>query len=300
MKKTFFALLKLFFTTTSLIAPKAVAPLAFRLFCTTFKPSEKSPRYQAMISDSNALFSKANLHNVKYHGGSVTAYEFLPIEDGSATHEESPSILLVHGWESHARHLHRFVSPLLDKGYKVVAIDLPGHGQSSGRVFNLPLAVSAVHAVKESLGHFNMILSHSLGGAVVATSLAGTVKSYPGFCIDKLVMISPPNSMNKIFDNFATLIGLSKKSRLEMDKLVEKLSGSHTDDYLVANQLRSSTAALMLLHAPDDKEVPFSESEGIAAANPAAQLKPMHGLGHRRIISSENVVNEAVEFLAGD
>jgi len=300
MNKAFIALLKLLFGATSSIAPKAVAPLAFRLFCTTFKPNEKSKKHQAMLSDSKTLFTRANSHKIDYSGGTITAYEFFPDQIVTATQDQSASVLIVHGWQSQARHMHRFVPPLLDKGCKVVVIDLPGHGQSSGRLFHLPLAVSAVHAVKESLGQFDMILSHSLGCAVVATSLDGTVAPYPGFNVDKIVMISPPNSMRKIFDDFASMIGLSKKARLEMDNTVKKLSGSHTDDFLVGSQLQSSSADLLLMHAPDDKEVAFTESEGIAAANPSAQLKPMHGLGHRRIISSDDVVNEAVVFLLGD
>ncbi len=299
MNKVFIALLKLFFGATSSVAPKAIAPLAFRLFCTTFKPSKKSKKYQAMLSDSQALFDKAESHTIQYSGGTVSAHEFIPHQEVTEAQLQSPTVLIVHGWQSHARHMHRFVQPLMDKGSRVVVIDLPGHGQSSGRLFHLPLAVSAVHAVKESLGQVDMILSHSLGGAVVASALAGTVLPHPSFSVDKLVLISSPNSMRKIFDDFASMIGLSKAARLEMDKIVKKLSGSHTEDFLVADQLLSSSADLLLMHAPDDKEVAFIESEGIAKANPSTRLKPMPGLGHRRIISSDDVVNEAVEFLLG-
>ena len=51
------------------------------------------------------------------------------------------------------------------------------------------------------------------------------------------------------------------------------------------------------MHAPDDKEVPYSESESIAQSYPTAILKPMDGLGHRRIIASDDVVEAAVSFI---
>jgi len=175
-------------------------------------------------------------------------------------------------------------------------IDLPGHGQSSGRTFHIPLAVSAMHAVREKLGTFDQVLTHSLGGAVVAATLAGTLPTFPAVPVSKVVMISPPDSMDKIFDDFASMVGISGKAQEEIHAIVTRMSGKQTEDFSVGVQLQAISCDLLLLHAPDDKEVPFSESESIARSNSQAILKPMVGLGHRRIIASDDVVQEAVSF----
>jgi len=39
-------------------------------------------------------------------------------------------VLLVHGWEDHSGAMLSLVEPLRERGYRVVALDAPGHGLS--------------------------------------------------------------------------------------------------------------------------------------------------------------------------
>src|SRR6516165_7564057 len=43
-----------------------------------------------------------------------------------------PTVVLVHGWNGTSADLRSFIGPLRDTGRRVVAIDLPAHGRSSG------------------------------------------------------------------------------------------------------------------------------------------------------------------------
>jgi len=248
-----------------------------------------------MLNASDKLFSSATQHKIQYESGYVTAYEFNAVSNPN--NKQAGTALLVHGWQSHSRHLHKFVQPLLNNGYRVISLDLPGHGQSAGRTFHIPMAVAALHAVNNTLGEFDSILTHSLGGAVVATALGGTIARHPKLVTDQVVLISPPNSVKKIFDDFAAMVGLSAAARLRMEDIVEKLSGKRSDSFNVGTQLQSAESRILVIHSPDDKEVPFSEAQAIAAANPTSVLVPMPGLGHRRIIASDEVVQSTVEFL---
>jgi len=191
-----------------------------------------------------------------------------------------------------------FIDPLLASGFRVVSVDLPGHGSSSGRTFHLPLAVEAMHAVRDKLGAFNAILSHSLGGAVSATTLAGTLTDYPALPIEKLVLISSPDSMHKIFDDFSNMVGLNKRANLALHRVVTTLSGKQTEDFSTGSQLTQVATQVKVIHAPDDKEVPFGEAESIVKQNPQAILESATGLGHRRIIASPDVVQSAIHFIA--
>src|SRR5687768_13117485 len=43
---------------------------------------------------------------------------------------EGPAVLLVHGWGERAASLGAFVAPLVGAGFRVVGVDLPGHGET--------------------------------------------------------------------------------------------------------------------------------------------------------------------------
>jgi len=298
------AAIRAFFAIGSKTVPGPTGRTAFRLFCTTFAPRKKSTQHKAILENAQRMFDTGTHHKIAYSGGTVSAFEFQPTTATTAIAAgTSPSagqlktVWLVHGWQSHSLFMSQFVEPLLASGIRVISIDLPGHGQSSGKTFHLPLAVDALHAVKTTLGDFHMIVSHSLGGAVVATTLAGTMPDYPALPAEKLVLISSPDSMEKIFNDFASMINLGKQSTESLHAEVTRLSGKLTAEFATSKQLQNVSTDLLIIHAPDDKEVPYSEAEAIAAANPKATLNPMPGLGHRRIIASKDVVQNTVEFL---
>ncbi len=299
LNKTILILISTVFGIASRIAPKLTGRAAFRLFCTTFEPGKNSPQRKAILQSAQSLFSTATQHDVPYSSGTVAAFEFKPTNkpNNMSDDAQTKTVWVVHGWQSHSLFMNKFVSPLLEQGFRVICIDLPGHGESSGRTFHLPMAVPSLHAVREKLGDFDVILSHSLGGAVVAATLAGTLPDYPAIPVSKLVMISPPDSMTKIFNDFSTMVGLNQKANDELHAMVTRLTGLVTDDFDTSSQLQTVTTECLLMHAPDDKEVPYSESEAIARSNVAAVLRPMDGLGHRRIIASDDVVKEAVSFI---
>lgn len=287
--------IRAFFTLLSAVHPSLAGRLGFRLFCTTFKPRKKSANHRAIIDSAEQQFKSAVKHTIVYSGGSIAAFEFLPEQQSTP----KGNIWLVHGWQSHSYFMGKFIDPLLDHGYRVITLDLPGHGQTTGRTFHLALAVEAMLAVREHLGSFDSIISHSLGGAVVATTLAGTIKDTPALSVEKLVLISAPDSMRAIFDDFSSMVALSKKANDALHECVTTLTGKMTDDFSIGVQLKKIDCQLLLIHANEDKEVSYSEAEAIAKQIPAATLLPMPGLGHRRIISDDKVVEQAVTFVAG-
>lgn len=89
------------------------------------------------------------------------------------------------------------------------------------------------------------------------------------------------------------MVGLNQTAIDAIHENVTRLS----NDFNVSTQIQQIDADILLIHSPDDKEIPFSEAEAIARANESAILKPMKGLGHRRIIATDEVVSTAVEFI---
>jgi pimeloyl-ACP methyl ester carboxylesterase len=88
---------------------------------------------------------------------------------------DGPVVALVHGITESRRTWDPLISPLLAQGYRVIAMDLRGHGSSS-RVAPYDLATMAADlgAVLAAEGADDALLvGHSLGGAVVSASAAG-------------------------------------------------------------------------------------------------------------------------------
>src|SRR5262245_33438522 len=51
---------------------------------------------------------------------------------------EGPTVVLLHGWGSHAARFATFVAPLRAAGFGVIGIDAPAHGTSPGQFSDLP------------------------------------------------------------------------------------------------------------------------------------------------------------------
>lgn len=87
---------------------------------------------------------------------------------------DGPGIVLVHGLQDHAGTWWDTAGDLLDEGYHVVALDLPGHGESGPRAGPLTseLLLEAVEKVSKTFDKPFVMVGNSLGGAVsIAFSL---------------------------------------------------------------------------------------------------------------------------------
>jgi pimeloyl-ACP methyl ester carboxylesterase len=56
----------------------------------------------------------------------------------------------------------------------------------------------------------------------------------------------------------------------------------------------------LIIHAPDDKEVPVREARAYAACAPNARLFLADGLGHRRILADREVRARIASFAPGE
>jgi pimeloyl-ACP methyl ester carboxylesterase len=64
----------------------------------------------------------------------------------------------------------------------------------------------------------------------------------------------------------------------------------------MSDQLKRFDGKVLVAHAPDDREVAYSGALEMARAGPHVTLLPFDGLGHRRIIADEGVMDALVTF----
>jgi pimeloyl-ACP methyl ester carboxylesterase len=277
---------------SSRIYPKITGKLAFNLFCT---PVSHSPlrKTNPHVRKAQTLFARGTVGRATYGCGHVRFVRFEPEGNARGT------VLLVHGWAGQGLFMAGFVEPLLAQGFRVLAMDLPAHGGSSGRKLTFPLAVAAVHAVVRSYEPLAGIVAHSFGGAVAMVAAAGGVPAFPAIAVDRVVTIAAPRAMGPYGEDFSRMLGLTPDGHAAFEGAVLQLTGRSMASFSSERYLRDLAVPTLLIHAPDDKEIPFSDAEAMAAAGGHVTLLPAPGLGHRRILFDPGIHAAAASFIAG-
>ncbi len=204
---------------------------------------------------------------------------------------EGPTVLLVHGWNGRATQLGAFVSPLTARGYRVVAFDAFGHGESPGNHLSLPELATCIRKVADELGAVHGIVAHSLGGAATTLALA------KGLQIERAVFISPPADPREYLAAFSAALGVSDEVRALVQRRLEERLGAAMEDMRATALAPAMRTPLLVIHDRDDKEVPARVGRSIAEAWPNAELVLTEGLGHQRILRDESVTHFAVRFI---
>jgi pimeloyl-ACP methyl ester carboxylesterase len=280
---------------TSTVSPGITGRLAFRLFCT---PVAKAPVRESnpVIARAKALFAGADIREVPHGCGFVRVARFEP--EGQFQDQPRGTVLLVHGWAGEALFMAGFVTPLLERGYRVLALDLPAHGGSSGRRLTFPLGVEAVLAATRGYGPLAGIIGHSFGGAVSVVSASGGVPAYPALSVKRIVTVAAPRAMGPYGEAFSRMVGLTAKGHQAFEGEVMALTGRPMSSFSSRDHLAALAVPTLLIHAPDDKEIPYADAEAMAEAGPHVTLMPAPGLGHRRILFSSMVHEAAADFIA--
>lgn len=277
---------------SSHLSPRITGKLAFRLFCTPVGHAPiraDSPR----IREAQALFGQGKTTSATYGCGHVRVARFEPDEGAKGT------VVLLHGWGGQGLFMAGFVPPLLARGYRVLAMDLPGHGGSSGRRLTFPLAIEALSAVTRGEKPLAGIVGHSFGGAVAVAAAAGGVPAFAALPVRKIVTVAAPNAMQPYGKAFADMIGLTARGHAAFEGEVRHLTGRPMESFASAEYLAGLRVPTLLIHAPDDREIPYAEAETMLAAGPHVTLRPAPGLGHRRILFDPAVQEATAEFIGG-
>lgn len=279
----------------SALAPAATGRIALRLFRTPFDPMGPSPRKQEVIDAGRRAFLAAEPHRIAHGAGHVQAYRFQP----EASRDRGETVALIHGWASQAFFMRAFAADLVQAGFRVVAFDLPAHGDSTGRVTDPIDSALALHAVAEALGPFHGIVAYSFGGAVAAVAIEGAAPLAGPVPIGRLALVAAPNAIEDVTRRFGELAGLGPRAQTSFEDQLTSRGGRSLDSLRVGRILAESGLPLLVVHSRDDREIPFADGETLAKASETAILNPVDGLGHRRILYAPEVTGRVTEFMAG-
>ncbi|MBI5463304.1 MAG: alpha/beta hydrolase [Gammaproteobacteria bacterium] len=205
---------------------------------------------------------------------------------------EAPGILLVHGWNGRGLQLGAFAAPLVDAGFRVVAFDAPGHGDSPGNSTHIFDYAQAIQRVAEHSGPLAGAIAHSFGVPAVARALL------QGLSLPRLIAIAAPADAEFLVQRFAQHLDIPESVIAAMRARIERRFGM---DIFV----RLSTEAMLagqripglIIHDRDDRDVPATHAERLRHTWRDAHVIYTEGLGHNRILRDPTVIAAATAFL---
>lgn len=274
------------------VAPQLAGRAAFELFCRTPSRANLTAGEKRAVKRAADFMDQARHHRVPMRSGCAMVHEFRP--EGAAA---QGTVLVIHGWRSRTEYMRAVIEGFRGAGYRVLSLDLPGHGGSLGRRLNMANAVEAVRTAADWFGPFVAMVGHSFGGAVAVNAAVGSVSGFAPVAVDRLVAIASPSSMPKLFAEFGRQLHLGPRSQSVVEAQVERLTGRPIQEFDSARQLLRTPLPTLVVHDHDDREVPADEAANAARAGAHVRLHMTRGLGHRRIIADPDVVRTAVDFV---
>ncbi len=208
-----------------------------------------------------------------------------------------PTVLLVHGFEGNRAQFGAIIDALLARGFAVVALDVPAHGESTGRELTAVTFIAAIERTLARLGPMHAVVGHSMGGAMSLFSIAHHGGAHHGGT-GRAVLISAPSGLHRELRRFAGAVGLSKRGTAAFIASVEDRVGRPATDFDVRQIAGKVDLPVLLIHDQNDRQVPIAEAARAAHALPTAELMVTSGLGHNRLLADKAVVAAIVGFVA--
>ena len=243
------------------------------------KPLSYQLLEREVFVDSNA--QKSSVH-IKGLEKSVYTYHWTG---------KGSKIMLMHGWSGRATNFFKIIEKLMDLDYDIYAFDAPAHGKSRGVTTNLPEFILTLEFLLNKWGPFEAILGHS-GGAF---SSAYVCARHPE--IKKLILISSFDKAIDLFKKYFDLIGLGQISQKLMGDYFFLKTKKKITEFSTADSANSIQAKTLVIHDESDMEVELFNALNIDKNLKKGRLIITKGLGHRRILRDDAVIDETLDFL---
>jgi pimeloyl-ACP methyl ester carboxylesterase len=239
---------------------------------------------------------------------------------------EGRPVVLLHGYLESLEIWNGFAAEL-SKTFRVIAIDIPGHGKSGkvAEVHSVDLMADAVDEVLKNLEIDRaFIVGHSMGGYIALAYLANFSQKVSGICLfhsnpfadndekkanrDREIEMVKKGNQAVLFStnvprSFATdnLICMQNKvqwaisvaSQTSPDGIIALLSGlkSRPDRQLL---LKSTSAPILYILGKKDNYIPFDIMFAVAQRSPKGETLALENSGHMGFIEEPGICIEAL------
>jgi alpha-beta hydrolase superfamily lysophospholipase len=284
--------LRRLFRILTFLHPSLAARVAANLFLT--------PRTRPILAEDAAFLATARTLRLSTPAGAVQVYDWPGAE---------PTVLIVHGWISHAARLADLIRALQERGRRVVAFDAPAHGRSAGRQADMYSFRDAVAAIDSycvatdatalgpggapASGAIGAILAHSFGAVAAASYLAEAAPAN----IRAAVLVGLPRDVGYLFDSFTIAMGLRDNVRARVRELFRRRYGAYPESYSALAFAQRISIPVLLVHGGADEFIPATQALENARQLRDARLIIVPGLKHSAPLRDPATVQQMVEFI---
>ncbi|MFC3032766.1 alpha/beta hydrolase [Pseudoalteromonas fenneropenaei] len=187
------------------------------------------------------------------------------------------TIVLTHGWSGSSAQFYPLMAKIAEAGYRALAFDHFGHGQSQGQFANLPLFIKGLKAVLAEVPDAVGVVSHSMG----TVAALNAVKHLPQ------VLIAPTFGFYESFRERILTTGISERL---FERVLTEVEQEHEMQFLQLlpeQHLALQQCKVHAIHDTEDRFAPFQLSAEQARQHTHFMLTSASQLGHGRIISAE-------------
>ena len=269
-------------------------------------PTEGYKERAAKFEENNQNKKEMKINSIPELPPEIVVLEFLP-EENSPKREET--IICIHGWEGRGTNFFKFIPKLAKNGFRVLAPDFPMHGKTGGNETGCHVFGYSLNCILNYIKTPAILLVHSLGNGATCTNYylsdEKTRNQIKGF-----VGIGVPDKFTDYIEKFGKLIGLDDYTcNLFIEKNSERL-GIDVHFFVVSETIKYFNCPCLIVHDDKDKEIPIEWAENSSKFIQEKYQKykigdkeypcfhKTSGLGHRRILRDDNVVDVVVDFIS--
>ena len=269
-------------------------------------PTEGYKERAAKFEENNKERKDMKLNRIPELPSEITVLEFLPEEN---IEKKEATIICVHGWEGRGTNFYKFIPKLTSKGFRVLAPDFPMHGKTSGTETGCHVFGFSLNCILNYIKVPAILLVHSLGNGAACTNYyisdEKTRNQIKGF-----IGIGVPDKFSDYIRNFGNMMGLDDyTNNLFLEKNSERL-GIDIKYFVVSDTIKNFNYPCLIVHDDKDKEVSIewaiNSSKYIQQKYQTYKigdkeypcLHKTSGLGHRRILRDDGVVDTVVDFIS--
>jgi len=198
-------------------------------------------------------------------------------------------VLLLHGWGSDSGRWKLFAPLLLEQGYDVYAVDAPGHGKSSGIFFNPKAYAESIKPIVEKY-KINYLIGHSAGAYTTIYYCSTFVHK-----LEKIVALAPTYDLNDVINGMKKMLSLNENSIQLLKLEFQHVYGAPIERYRADELAKNIKTEALLIHDEDDKILPITGSDALAASWKNVKYIRTQKLGHG--LNNSKIYHSILEFI---
>ena len=218
-----------------------------------------------------------------------------------SSYEEQPLVVCVHGWRGRAHQMRRFIPVLLERGFRVLMVNLPAHSGQGKNYTHIYECADVLKEIQVQLGSIDSIIAHSFGSPATILALN------EDFQIRKFTMVAPNLDIEYLLQEYAAAFGLQK-----LAPKIKQYIKQHCDKKIFLGSWENLTLQTLqhnlkfveeveIWHDLLDTEISIEANQTVFQflfeRGRTAKIFEVQGLGHFQILKDQDTVDRICEEL---